>query len=177
MGAPVTTMATWSIWKEVTDTRGDRLRWKEDRKKQTLWLQPLQIPSIHKARGETRCVTCFHLLTHVGQWWDLVSDVHRHWVCQLSASPPKTLIHTRKLQLPFPIHPPAILFYFSGAFLKAHLSNTKDYWAPWNRTESKQQRGSSHSEERDHRSGALRRVRGWMLETSHATASFVLQNQ
>lgn len=29
-----------------------------------------------------------------------------------------TLIHTRKLQLPFSIHPPAILFYFSGAFKK-----------------------------------------------------------
>lgn len=51
---------------------------------------------ISKARGETWCVTCFHLLTCVGEWWDSVSDVHIHWVCQLSASPPKTPSSTHR---------------------------------------------------------------------------------
>lgn len=60
-----------------------------------------------------------------------------------------TLIHTRKLQLPFPIHPPAILFYFSGAFLKTHLSTRKRVLSSVKPDQAKQQQTNSHAEERE----------------------------
>lgn len=151
MVAPVTTMVTWNIWKEVTDTRGRQPKWKEDRKKQTPWLQPLQISSIHKRgqRGNTVCnmFSFAHLC-----WWMVRFGVRRAQTLggsTFSLPTQNTLIHTRKLQLPFPIHPPAILFYFSGAFLKTHLSTRKRVLSSVKPDQAKQQQTNSHAEERE----------------------------
>lgn len=137
MVAPVTTMVTWNIWKEVTDTRGRPPRWKEDRKKQTSWLQPLQISSIHKRGQRGNTVGNMFSFAHLCGWMVRfgVRRAQTLGVSTFSLPTQNTLIHTRKLQLPFSIHPPAILFYFSGAFKKKCIWHTaKANWALWSQT-------------------------------------------
>lgn len=153
MIAPVTTMVTWNIWKEVTDTQGRPQRWKEDRKKQTSWLQPLQISSIHKRGLRENTVCNMFSFAHLCRWMVRFSvrRAQTLGVSTFSLPTQNTLIHTWKLQLPFLIYPPAILFYFSGAFLKMHLSNRKRLLSSVETDGAKKQWGNSHADRRDHR--------------------------